>query len=736
MRSTNIVAGIVLLCLALAGPTSVFGAERIIGAASSTVDFFPNAAPDPAELSEEISLSSARGESESAQIVIAAGNGPVDIGRVVVSDLRSGSAKISRASVEVRLVGYVDLKGNSWRGVKRTGLWPDPLLRFRPFTCPAGETRSLWITVKTPRNARASEYTGRVSLLSADGEIAVVPMRLRVRGFALPKKPSLHTSYWNDFGARYDVAKERKTLGSFLRMFGDYRTSTNLWFGNDVKWYLERNGKVACDSSGMMKNIALASDAGFSALQVGTGCWATSAFSNPPIISRRTGKALGDAERAKLLETIARTLSDDQKSGFPETFFARLYLNKMCDWLESKGLLDRAYMQLYDESPDREVWKNTIAPLYERYRGIEPRLKLLGLTVVHPVTQGLYDIWSPHLAFYDATAYDVVRRGISLAGPKNFKATVTASSCGRWGVFIIYQPEDAYDDCDYTKWAPASSPSVDNPEWLRFDLDQPASIDGIRIVPYGNPEADTAWTLEASLDGQSFQPLKLDKRPGVDNAYSFPPGHYKAIRLVYTKLDSKFVPSDIQPMPPPESLGAGVREVEFLRQGLPPEASLPRAEARPSVMWEYNVGADYPSVCVDANPAEIRATGWQCWQRGVVGYLNYGAAQWALEAPNVLRPKGEDPLIWRQGDSLAGEATDGFGSASITYPGRDEVLPSIRFARFRDGVDDNDYLVMLQERQPNHPALKRLLEAGRGSYSTVASMLEARESVAEALEQK
>ena len=72
----------------------------------------------------------------------------------------------------------------------------------------------------------------------------------------------------------------------------------------------------------------------------------------------------------------------------------------------------------------------------------------------------------------------------------------------------------------------------------------------------------------------------------------------------------------------------------------------------------------------------------------------------------------------------------------------------MRLARFRDGVDDYDYLTMLCEKQPDHPVLKQLREGAREPYAwthrwlspalepyaSVAGMLQARATVAEALD--
>ena len=68
------------------------------------------------------------------------------------------------------------------------------------------------------------------------------------------------------------------------------------------------------------------------------------------------------------------------------------------------------------------------------------------------------------------------------------------------------------------------------------------------------------------------------------------------------------------------------------------------------------------------------------------------------------RPKGEDPLVWH----LTGDT----GSGYIVYPGSTKILPSVRFARFRDGVDDYDYMTILESIDPGNALIKDFRENG------------------------
>lgn len=702
----------------------------VVGTASSMVNIFPDEAPVAGTLRKSIEIESARRERQSAQIVIGAGATPVQIDRISVSDLAGVNSKISSKNVDSHIVAFTNVKNSTWRGVKRIGYWPDPLIRFRPFDCPAGQFRSVWVTVNVPEKAKAGDYSGRITLLFKNKEIAIVPIKLHVYDFTLPRIPHLNTSYWSALGDRYDVSKEPKALDNMIQLYGDYRTSTNFWYGDPVKWYREKDGIITCDISEMKKLITKIDAANSRTFQIGSGCWPRTNFAQAKIVDRITGKPLAPEENAKYVGDA----------------LAKLYMNQMCDWLVSKGWLDRAYMQVHDESFDPDgsqggkdgaSW-TAIREFYTIYRKLEPRLNYLGLTGIHPDMQETYDIWSPLMPYSDVKCNEMILNGISLRGPKNFVAQVTASSCGGGSTLYWTRPIDSYDGCDYTKWNPSKSPEEGKSEWLKYDFNKVEEIDGIRIVPFVAPHYTgklSGLTVEGSIDGLEFAPLDLKPRLNAAEveaeSYSFRLDNYKAIRLTWNKSESTFLPNNDQPAEAPiwkTHSPLGVREVEFLKTGLPLEASLPRKKVKPVIMWEYQVDADYPGVCIDADPAEIRNTGWLCWQRGLAGYLNYGGGQWneVPFPPGIKRAKDEDPIFWSE--------ICVNGGPCITYPGKDEVLPSVRFARFRDGLQDYDYLMMLKSLDPDNALLKSIKNSGRDYFSNANQIASTRRELAKELE--
>jgi len=684
---------------------------------SSLTTVFAEEAPEP-DLDPVISLSAAKRESESAQIVVIAGQAPISVARVTVGDLANDDtgATIAARNVEAELVGYVTVRKNSWRGWQRTGLWPDVLMPMRPFEVPAGYCRIVWITVRVPGDASSGGYRGRIQIEYADRKTAVVPLKLHVWDFALPKSPALRTSYWSAMGHAYPEGLTDPALARKLHdLFADYRTSTDTWAG--IRYYREQDGRIAVDWEKTKRNIEYAiGTAGFNTINVSSGCWGTSPFGGKtPIYDRRTGNALSEEER---------------KAAVGKVDLMELYLGEACDWLEQKGWLERAYLQIWDE-PKRKTWGWGCRRAYPAVRQREPRLKLLCVAGIHPELQGLFDVWVPHLHFYDAAIYRQAREGLRMYGKKSFPAKLTASSTGGWGTgaFYKYRPIDAYDGCAYTKWVPAKEPTADSPQWLQFDFEQPQEIDGIRVVPYGLVRGDVGCVIEVSTNGKDFRAARVRRREGMEQAWSFDTGAFRAVRLVYTKLPVTFTPRDEQPVPEPEKWAAGVREVEFLRRDLPLGSTAPRPkDQRPCEVWEYNVGADWPSVCIDARPHEHRATGWLMWLHRVSGYLNYGGGQWKNAIIDMTATLADPPpLIWR---------ARGNGGPNITWPSRDGPLASVRFARFRDGIDDYDYLALLAQRNADHPLIRELRRRGRSVAASGASLDASRGRLAKALEER
>jgi hypothetical protein len=187
-------------------------AAPIVKVVGSSTTVRPSS-PIPAHATSAASLTAARNEFESFQILVEA---PVDqalqgvrieLGTPLEQD--DGTAQIPDQNVTVyREHNYNAAQRSDLEGAP--GLWPDALIPERdyfygedrsafPVNVPAGQRVVAWIDVLVPENQPSGSYLGSFDVTSVQGgqpqSIAEVPVNLTVHAFTLPSKSSLATMF-------------------------------------------------------------------------------------------------------------------------------------------------------------------------------------------------------------------------------------------------------------------------------------------------------------------------------------------------------------------------------------------------------------------------------------------------------------------------------------------------------------------------------------------------------------
>ncbi|MCS7252456.1 MAG: DUF6067 family protein [Armatimonadetes bacterium] len=166
------------------------GAPYAVFAPSPMLKFRQDQMPQ-LEPCKTIVLHSARGEAESAQILITPLKDELSNVRINVSPLIGPGGKA--LFTEARLVGYVGVKKPTPYGFRLPGRYPDALLPLQPFDVKVGNVQSIWITVWVPQDATAGEYLGEVIIMPEGAPKQVVPIKLRVYDVTLPKQSFLRS---------------------------------------------------------------------------------------------------------------------------------------------------------------------------------------------------------------------------------------------------------------------------------------------------------------------------------------------------------------------------------------------------------------------------------------------------------------------------------------------------------------------------------------------------------------
>jgi hypothetical protein len=100
-------------------------------------------------------------------------------------------------------------------------------------------------------------------------------------------------------------------------------------------------------------------------------------------------------------------------------------------------------------------------------------------------------------------------------------------------------------------------------------------------------------------------------------------------------------------------------------------------------LWIYVSGPSppYPTLAIDYPAMAYRVLPWMCWKYGLRGLLYWSVNYWTTNPY-------QDPMNtqWQQN-----------GNGSLYYPGPEGPVSSIRLEVLRDGMEDYEYLHLLQQ---------------------------------------
>jgi len=373
---------------------------------------------------------------------------------------------------------------------------------------------------------------------------------------------------------------------------------------------------------------------------------------------------------------------------------------------------------------------------------MEPRIKYLTATAIYPQLQGAIDIWCPHI-LYDEPTYGKARKSLSLSAPKSIPAKVTASSFKLGDIIRQHSVVDVYDGCDYTFWM-SHAVAPGQPQWLRFEFQHKASINGLSLLPYKSAKyRPYGMRIEIATNGDDFHPIAFRRAVGDAWRFKFPARVAESVRLIFTHGTDDLLEGQ---EPPSKPANVAFSEVEFHKSSEPSQAASSRlwrkpdanaSRLMPSEIWEYNINATWPSSGVDAKPYEHRVFGFLLWHRGTTGYLNYGGAQWQLDdhlrqaMRFSARGRGFPPGLPLDCDKTLLWPAEHNAGEYLAWPRKDGPIPSIRMARLRDGMDDHDHLKIAQRTPHEHALLAKLRAGGGAAYTRSSRILRLRQQLAE-----
>ncbi len=585
--------------------------------------------------SPEARLYVARGECESFLLFVRAGRKGIDRLDVV------GDPTGEIPAPTVYAVGPASANKPSPRAIGAAAAWPDVLIPFgpgHPSALAAGETAAFWVSYAVPRDVLPGVHTGQVRVLGASRRARTVPVRLEVFAFTLPEVSRLRVYTALDRGALRRVYGLDDSLEAWKPVYdalAPFRLSYPVWDGGEL---------VRIDASG----------------RADTGPWkehleyAVTASRMAAIDASANGHAT--------------LLVPDPRPGELQDAL-QLLLHDMGNWLAARGWLERAFVEVR-VPPRRDQWLATLATLHRVWRA-DKRFKRLIAAPLHPQWERYAEIWAAPFLGYEPEYARRLLSGESLVEEEPLPYRVRASSNGTSPEGVATLPEDACDGARVSAWLPERQSGSRSANWIALDFDTPTPLRSV-VIFWTTGRAPRDLLLETTYDGRAYAPSTVIWQ------------HHDLLG-VYPRMASVGTlgyPKDVLGLRIGWRGGAadtpGIAE---LRLNHDEEDAPPIPSAPPVSPWLLLQPDSFPSLALDAHPAEARLVAWVCHSRGLEG-CHAGT------------------LNWWPPDWSAGGSAETLGEAArqpLVYPGVETCIPSARLLRLRDGIEDFEYLAALRD---------------------------------------
>ncbi|MBP8130999.1 MAG: DUF4091 domain-containing protein [Candidatus Hydrogenedentes bacterium] len=612
----------------------------LLAAASTEVWTTPTLSPPwdadrgGVDVSQEARLYAAQGEFESFLLFVRAGRKGV---KGLALECEAGSALPPPTFYEA---GPAYALKPSSRMIAPGAAWPDALAPVAPRDLASAETAVFWVCFEVPRGARPGVHETTVRVMSGKRRVRTVPVRVEVFAFALPEVPSLRVYATLDRGAmRRIYGLDEIDLEGWKPVYdalAPLRISYSVWDGSAELVRIDATGRA--ETGAWKEHLAYAVNA-----------------------ARMAAIDAGASGRLALLVP-------PPPPGEPQDPLQFL-LHDMGNWLAERGWLERAFIETVIPA-QRDQWPGALATLHRIWRA-DKRFNRLIATPLHPHWERYAEIWTaPYLA-YEPEYAQRLRTGVSLVEGPAPQVRARASSCGASAEGAPTLAQDACDGSLVSAWRPERAAGSRDTAWIEFGFEAPLPLRSLRVV-WAAERAPEGLAVETSYNGNAYAPSTAAWQhrslwgtcPRVESMASLAYEKEVLGARVAFRCDGNAPPA--------------IAEVSFN----PTEGQDTRPPDAPRVATWLQIRNDaFPSLALDAHPAEARLVAWVCHSRGLegchAGHLNHWPGEWLPGMP-VIR-------------------MDEAARQMLVYPGAAGCTPSARAMRLRDGIEDFEYMKALED---------------------------------------
>jgi hypothetical protein len=196
--------------------------------------------PAPGKKSKRIEISAAGNEYEPFQLVFNPSDTLHNL-NITIDNLQGTYGEISAENFEIRTVEYVRItKPTDSYGY--SGLWPDPLPTMeKEIDIYPGINNTLWFTLYIPPTCLPGIYNTSLKITS-DSWSAIIPISVTVWDFILPKEASIRSGFGlsvDKIAAYHNISNQDDlniTFDLYMQAFRDYKISPyNFYYLNKIE---------------------------------------------------------------------------------------------------------------------------------------------------------------------------------------------------------------------------------------------------------------------------------------------------------------------------------------------------------------------------------------------------------------------------------------------------------------------------------------------------------------------
>ncbi|MCE9616588.1 MAG: DUF4091 domain-containing protein [Lentisphaerae bacterium] len=649
----------------------------------------------------EVSVSAARGESEAFQLVLLPDQ-TNSLRQVTFSALRHVETTQSPAvTFSIREVAYVNVTAPT-DSESLQGMIPDPLPALvGPLVLAAGRQQPLWVTLNVPGETSPGDYTGQIQIELASGSPLVIPLRLHVWDFALPREPAMRTAYGMDLD----------TLDAYHNLHGDPELRLQV-----LRLYLQD-----C-AAHRVSPIDPIGDDGVD-ISYHDAPWGRGSQTPDPDAPAGTNlvfevvdsSATADlaayaADLAPISPARNYTLSWNARTDGAHAYLVSVnQYDANGNWIAGRNLD-------FPQTGSGQ-WQHVEVTLASRYFA-----STAAALRIHLYARG----WSASGALLGRTWFDDIR-----LAPVEGGSTLLAG-----GDFQYAAVDGIVVRADFTRFDAAARFAFDELGLNAFRLPLPGfaggsgqehSVGKILWFDWGTPEYERMFsnTLHAVTDHLAERGW-LDKayaywfdEPGT-NDYAFVNSGMDLIHRVEPRLRRLLTEHGA-----PELRGHVDIWTPLLNAYEDEWASACR-RAGDDIWWYVATGprSPWPNNFIDHPGLEPRVQFWMAWHTGVKGSLYWNTTWW--RHPDRPQDPWADPMSY----SVDSPVNWGNGDGRLVYPPRrwtsGETLvegptPSIRWELIREGLEDYDYLALLKQQADQLAQLDADPALGEAAQQLLAS---------------